>query len=407
MDSKIIKEKKVESHLNSLLEIVIADPLLNPPFEIKGDIISDFNVRCTRYLDLIAAYKNKNTDGTPNFEELINKTSVIQNGIQSSLESFLSGDIKSAYDLFDKTFSDNSTIHHIHRITESLSVFCNDNKPLFRVRRSEKSLTSRNEIFHIPFSSRQFVDAQRYSVAGLPCLYLGTSLYVCWQEMDKPDFDKLFISSFTTQDTDSKILNFASPFMILPSVVETNDENRIEINRVKASYMIFWPLIMACNYTKKDNSAKFIQEYIIPNLLMQWISRKTYSTIVGVAYYSTKIPKSRTSYRSINVVFPPKTTYEQTIKHNFCPKLSSLFSLTPPVSWQVLKTLDHTAITEDSQELLELRLSKNTLKIKEKKEGINNFEEDLIKLYPLTDFYKLEKSIDMLFQYQTIESLAI
>lgn len=306
MDIKIIKEKKIENHLNSLLEIVIADPLLNPPFEINGDIISDFKMRCTRYLDLITVYKTQNTDGTPNFDELINKTSAIQKGIQSSLESFLSGDIKSAYDHFDKTFSDNSTIQHIHRITEPLNVFCNDNKPLFRVRKSEKSLISRSEIFHIPFSSRQFVDAQRYSVAGLPCLYLGTSLYVCWQEMDKPDFDKLFISSFTTQETDSKVLNFASPFMTLPSIVDTNDENRIDINRVKGSYMIFWPLIMACNYTKKDNSAKFIQEYIIPNLLMQWISRKTYSTIVGVAYYSTKIPKSRISYRSINVVFPPK-----------------------------------------------------------------------------------------------------
>lgn len=404
MDIKTVKEIKVEHHLNSLLNIVIADPLLNPPFEINGDIISDFKLRCTRYLELISTYKTQHTNGAPNFDELIKKTNTIQKGIQSSLESFLSGDIKSAYDHFDITFSDHSTIQHIHRITEPLSVFCNDNKPLFRVRKSEKSLTSRSEIFHIPFSIRHYVDAQRYSVAGLPCLYLGTSLYVCWQEMNKPDFDKLYISAFTAKETDSKILNFASPHMILPSAIDTNDENRSEMNKVKASYLIFWPLIMACNYTKKDDTAKFIQEYVIPNLLMQWISRKTHSMIVGVAYFSTKIPKSRISYRSINVVFPPKITYEQTIKQNFCPKLSSFFSFTPPVSWQVLKTLDHTAVTENSQELLELRISKGLLKTKEKKEGIDNFEEDLIKLYPLTDFYKLEKSIDLLFQYQSIDN---
>ena len=134
---------------------------------------------------------------------------------------------------------------------------------------------------------------------------------------------------------------------------------------------------------------------------MQWISRKTYSKIVGVAYFSTKMPNSRLSNRSINVVFPPKVTYEQTVKQNFCPKLSTLFDFTPPISWQVLKTLDHSSITENS---IELMMSKRYLQSQEKLSGIKNFEEDIVKLYPLTDFYKLERSIDMLFEYKKIDN---
>ncbi|MDS1813993.1 hypothetical protein [Escherichia coli] len=399
--NKVNKEKLFENHLNSLLKQVISEPKLNPPLIVHRDIISDFTERCDKYLKTIIKYKSNNKDGMPNFDELISKVKNIQNGITLSLESFLSGDIKSAYDHFDKTFSDNSTIQHIHRITTPLSSICNHKKPLFRVRKSENPLTSRDEIFHIPFSNRHFVSAQRYSVAGLPCLYLGTSVYVCWQEMGKPDFDKLFISSFTTSETEYKVLNFASQILLHPSPNYADENKLAETNRVKASYLIFWPLIIACNYLKNHRSATFIQEYIIPNLLMQWISRKTYSKIVGVAYFSTKMPNSRLSNRSINVVFPPKVTYEQTVKQNFCPKLSTLFDFTPPISWQVLKTLDHSSITENS---IELMMSKRYLQSQEKLSGIKNFEEDIVKLYPLTDFYKLERSIDMLFEYKKIDN---
>ncbi|MFW8247620.1 hypothetical protein ACOIDW_27415, partial [Klebsiella pneumoniae] len=91
-------------------------------------------------------------------------------------------------------FSADTINRHIQRIAIPLNDICNENKPLFRVRKSDTPLSEREEIFHIPFTERQNVSAQRYSVAGLPCLYLGTSLYVCWQEMNKPDFDKLYLS---------------------------------------------------------------------------------------------------------------------------------------------------------------------------------------------------------------------
>ena len=42
------------------------------------------------------------------------------------------------------------------------------------------------ELFHIPISKRGIVKTQRYSIPGYPCLYLGKSIYGCWEEMRRP-----------------------------------------------------------------------------------------------------------------------------------------------------------------------------------------------------------------------------
>ncbi|EGJ7430151.1 hypothetical protein INE22_004670, partial [Escherichia coli] len=40
---------------------------------------------------------------------------------------------------------------------------------------------------------------------------------------------------------------------------------------------------------------------------------------------------------------------------------------------------------------------------KERLSGIKDLNEDLINLYPLTDFYKLEQCMDRLLQYDVLE----
>src|SRR5205823_638449 len=52
------------------------------------------------------------------------------------------------------------------------------------------------DLFHIPFNSRHLITNQRYSFPGLPCLYLGQSLYVCWEELGRPDLNGVVISRF-------------------------------------------------------------------------------------------------------------------------------------------------------------------------------------------------------------------
>ena len=52
------------------------------------------------------------------------------------------------------------------------------------------------DMFHIPLNRREIVKTQRYSAPGYPCLYLGNTVYSCWEEMHRPHFDDLMFSGF-------------------------------------------------------------------------------------------------------------------------------------------------------------------------------------------------------------------
>ncbi|AHW93183.1 hypothetical protein [Enterobacter asburiae] len=388
-----------EEILDEMLNILFSDDFLNPPFELEKDIISDFDERCNKYIELLAKYKEKYNTRL-RFDLLITRVTELRDGIENCFQDFLSGDSKEAYVSLENVLETEKIMKHIQHITIPLKSICNKDKPLYRVRKSEKPISKRAEIFHIPFSKRHLVGAQRYSVDGLPCLYLGTSLYVCWQEMNKPDFDKLYISAFTTTDDKSRILNFAPSLL---SYIPQDESSITNIGQRKASYLTLWPLIIACSYKKTHPDSKFTQEYIVSNLLMQWISQRIKSQIVGIAYFSTHMKKTKNSTRSINVVFPPKSTYKQTNDFEYSPKLSSLFNFTPPVSWQVLKTLDYQLTMTQTKEQAE---AINHLRNREVISGITDFDVDLIRLYPLTDFYKLEVYIDRLFDYNSIDAIS-
>lgn len=394
-----MESDSLSNGLNKIFAIAAKEERLNLPFTVESDIISDFKDKCQIYFSILNNYAENNDNAlSKRIDRRLEKISEIYFGIVFSLEKFLSGDIKAAYDHFDKTFSDKATSRYIHHISTPLNKICNKSKPLFRVRKSDSSIKDRKEMFHIPFSMRHLVNAQRYSVAGLPCLYLGSSLYVCWLEMDKPDFDKLYISSYSSNEEDSKILDFTSEILYSSFYGIVNDDEMSYLT--KMSYICLMPLIYACNFKKNNNSTSFTQEYIIPNLLMQWISRRGKSNIVGIAYRSTKMVKTNDGDKSINVVLPPKVTYQQTISKDFCPKLIKMFKLTPPVSWQVLKTLDYTC---DPDERDKAKSASRFLRRNERLSGIKNFDDSIVHLYPLTDFHKLEKCMDNLLEYGVIE----
>ncbi|EJD4123965.1 hypothetical protein M2B71_004443, partial [Escherichia coli] len=113
-----------------------------------------------------------------------------------------------------------------------------------------------------------------------------------------------------------------------------------------------------------------------------------------------KIKRTANSHLATNVVLPPKVNYEDTITKPYCQKLLSMFEFTQPVSWQVLKTLDYKINNEINQEQ---EKAIHLLKQKERLSGIQDLNEDLINLYPLTDFYKLEQCMDRLLQYDVLE----
>lgn len=76
----------------------------------------------------------------------------------------------------------------------------------FRARISKEPLTYK-DMWHIPFKQRSKVSTERFSMPGIPCLYLATSSYGCWLEMNKPPYDEFWVSSFLPINNKMKILN--------------------------------------------------------------------------------------------------------------------------------------------------------------------------------------------------------
>lgn len=296
----------------------------------------------------------------------------LSDGLVDVINTYLNGNASEAYSKFDKLMSSRTNIlydlsHH----------FLKDNK-FYRARISNNEINKREEIFHIPFDLRHLVDMQRYSIAGVPSLYLGNTIYSCWLELDKPSLNNLYISKFEVEE-DISVIDFTINLELL------NKINNISDKKLKAFYELY-PLILACGFKKKYSNSSFNAEYIIPSMLLQWISREK-SNFDGLIYLSTKMAHLDMSSVGSNIVLPVKNISLDNSK-KFCSKLINKFRLTPPASWEILKSLK-----DSTFEIPHSNINKAT----------NNINEILENHYAHTDFYTVEKRIDLYFESLNIK----
>lgn len=363
----------------------------------EEDIVSDMNKIFSSYTRVLKKYLEKELVSTPSslFSNLLNQIdniNVFSQAIIQSTQEFLEGNVRQSYNTFSSALDDNEIKHCLALLTKELGRWANISRPAFRLRTSSSPLLEREQMFHISFENRRLVKTQRYSVEGLPCLYLGTSLYICWQELGCPDLDKLYISSFraTPEAKELGILNLAYTLDSLRSknLMFLFDDDNHHSESEQIAFFTLWPLVIACSYVKKVKDAAFNPEYIIPNLLMQKISSDRSMNISGLAYYSTKSEKTSSDAFGVNIVLPPKTTYQEMMSYNFCPTLTRSMLVTRPISWSLLSTLKF----ENS--------SQNYIT----ETGIDDIYSTLLESYGSTDFHRLEQNIKKHFSFGVIEN---
>ncbi|EEW3331022.1 hypothetical protein ACSN6U_000036 [Escherichia coli] len=415
--------------LKEISDILENYPELQPPFLARGDLISDFNTRVNCYLNALDYIAVKHPQNVIIKEVRKRKKTItsFSEKITETLKLFLTGNIKEAYSTFDQAITNTKMNDHVFNMTVPLTKLCNIITPLYRVRKSDSVLRERKDLFHIPFKLRHRVSAMRFSVSGLPCLYLGTSIFVCWQEMGKPDFDKLYISSFISNNDNSHVrildlgYNLTSALRIKPlefmfdfqnpEITDGLDKNYLEDETQnttfntpwlndKISKLLAWPLVLACNYTKENPDATFNKEYIIPNLLMQWISSSTNKSlqkkISGIAYRSTKILNQKNSDIGINIIIPPQMGEKSLANDGFCPELKKMFKLTNPVSWSVFSTLEMNPKNHAESDHPVSRVPPGA-------GHIDDFDESLVEYYETTTFKKVESLIHQMMRYRHID----
>lgn len=377
-------------------------PALNPPFEHSDNLIEDFTSRVDSFYILMKELsKNENLTIMADVPNRLRSIEALKLGITESLKHHLSGNINQSYKRFDQALSNTKIIDYISETAVPLNKICNSLKKFYRVRTSNTPLNRREDLFHIPFNLRHRVNTQRYSISGLPCLYLGSSILVCWHEMGKPDFDKLYISAFsgTESSSDLKIIDLAFNLtstlrFTMIDKFENSDNDLMEKAKLKIVNLIFWPLVLACNYKKRHN-ASFNIEYVIPNLLMEWVSSSKAKNIFGIAYRTTKFINNKDQEIGINLILPPKSDEMMDENLSFCPTLSKSFKLTNPISWQVFRTLN-SDFGENSYTLRAESYPNTGI--------IDNFDDFLVDNYKLTEFNHVERLIGNLMKFDHVEN---
>lgn len=198
-------------------------------------------------------------------------------------------------------------------------------------------------LFHTPYNLRSKVSTNRYSIAGFPSLYLGSSLSLCCDEIKAvPQRDLILVSAFHTDIADLyyneiQVIDLA----IKPQdFFEQGDEDKgrnipaymLSADDIKLAYLLWYPLIAACSYIRVNKEDPFAAEYIIPQLLMQWVHENTGecedAKLTGIRYFSCA--SVRASDRGFNYVFPTSGESDAN-EPQFCKYLVKAFTLTEPV----------------------------------------------------------------------------
>ena len=217
-------------------------------------------------------------------------------------------------------------------------------KPFYRARIGTNQPYSKGQMFHLPFSKREFASTQRFSIPGLPCLYLSNSIYVCWEELDRPFINTLHVSRFQQENLNLKILDMSLNVAEIKLRIRLNSEKEIQ-NRDNYDYLILfflisWPLNFICSLIVTNKNAPFKHEYIFPQFLLQWVTFE--KDVDGIKYFSVKSnSNNKDDYpQFMNYVFPPKKIDDG----NYCSHLRKSFKLTDPISLEIFKITDPNTI---------------------------------------------------------------
>ncbi len=213
---------------------------------------------------------------------------------------------------------------------------------VYRVRKQTGPPLTREEMFHIPFEKRQKVASQRYSIPGLPCLYLCGSLYTCWAEMGQPPFHELQASAFWLKDGCTiKLINLSErPLRMQLRLTPEGHLQDAASEDLFVTHVLLWPLFAACSIRVRVRAEPFKPEYIIPQMLLQWVAKE--GDFDGICYFSTHVNAvtRRPVLPPCNLVFPAREIKEV----GRCSRLRGHFKMTQPYSWELLR-----AITVDDE----------------------------------------------------------
>ena len=180
----------------------------------------------------------------------------------------------------------------------------------FRARGTgDSNLDTPKDMLHLPFSKRSKTGSYRFSIPGVPSLYLGNTSYDCWLELERPS-DYNFTVSPVIVDSTMKILNLA-----------VNNRDFIRLNEFCADKVHYWLklliLMIATSFRVKEQNRIFHSEYIISQSIM--LACKELG-LDGIAYYSKRVDNQSFAQSAINLALFAQYNHRQEYS-NVCNRI--------------------------------------------------------------------------------------
>lgn len=198
----------------------------------------------------------------------------------------------------------------------------------YRIKDGEDGREKKKQLFHIKKSLRDRVGAYRYSVAGQPCLYLASDRELAWFECGMPK-QFSYCQMLIDEDSDNGLVlvDFSNrPVDLLSSVttwlLNARRQNKSDVEKIYKfliNYIMSYPVSATCSVKVKDRSSKFVEEYVFPQLFMQWV--KESNEFDGVRYKSSLNTKLVNGMGAINIALPVKEFREDGLDKRLTEKI--------------------------------------------------------------------------------------
>ena len=198
----------------------------------------------------------------------------------------------------------------------------------FRIKEGESSKKKKAELFHIKNGSRHLIGAYRYSVSGFPCLYLSSSRELCWFECGMPkQFSYCQMIIEENGENALRLIDFSNrPIDLLSSTHvwllnnRDNENEKTKIYDYLLNYIITYPLAAACSIKVSDRGSKFVEEYIIPQIFMQWVRES--EKFDGIRYKSSLNSSLVNGMGAVNIALPVKRFRNDGLCENLTSKIA-------------------------------------------------------------------------------------
>lgn len=195
------------------------------------------------------------------------------------------------------------------------------------------------DMFHVPFELRRVVNSNRYSIPGYPTLYFSNSIYLAYKELGSPDYDDLYVSKFL----------HTGYYNSSETLLDMRNKPMWDSPASQFKFLARWVLTMSCSIKVGYPDLPFKPEYIIPQIIFQWVKNTINigpKKVIGVSYSSTKILDNRKGFQGhfYNTAIP----IHHSKKTGFCDVLAQQFCFTEPLGFNEALQLDK-KVTQQGQ----------------------------------------------------------